>query len=236
MRTLSDLSLRFCFSRSSDSSAHLWWVLLQLGSVTSPPVCRASGTHPLGRENQQTPRKQLQGSPNWPPVDANTKCCCYVKQMPPIARPSSSEHPRRSRAKLAVPQLEADAKCQRWAGSARWAGQEITSACQGLGDPSSPTPAVTPANTISLGQHSPPSLGTLISARRLNKSRWARGPRRVVLGWRVRCESSRTRNKQHVVEPSTPASHALASRSVYPAWPLISVSDRQPPARSLFDQ
>lgn len=120
-------------------------VLLQLGSVTSPPVCRASGTDPLGRENQQAPRMQLQGFPNWPLRDANTKCCCYVKQMPLIARPSS----------FAVPQLEADAKCQRWAGSARWAGwagQEIT-----LRVPSAWRPVVPDSRCHSSEYHQPGS-------------------------------------------------------------------------------
>jgi hypothetical protein len=93
-------------------------------------------------------------SPNWPPRDANTKRCCYVKQMPLLSSRASA-----SLSTPSFPQLEADAKFQRWAGSARWAagwagwaGQEIT-----LRVPSAWRPVVPDSRCHSSEYHQPGS-------------------------------------------------------------------------------
>jgi hypothetical protein len=92
------------------------------------PGLFASGIHPLGPENQQTPGKHIKFS-ELATAGHQYKALLLREANAPITKPSSLSTPVVSRAMLAVPQLEADAKCQRWAGSARWAGwagQEIT--------------------------------------------------------------------------------------------------------------
>jgi hypothetical protein len=156
MRTLSDLPLCFCFSRSSDSSAHLWWVPGAAAAAwvgnESPGLSRRASIH----WDQRTSKHpgSTSSSPNWPPRDANTKRCCYVKQMPLLSSRASA-----SLSTPSFPQLEADAKFQRWAGSARWAagwagwaGQEIT-----LRVPSAWRPVVPDSRCHSSEYHQPGS-------------------------------------------------------------------------------